>query len=450
MFFKKSLLVFIFGNVIRVKLSDRVVKDYQWSMDNLDRVVDVLVHESNASSVRIVLGESNATVLSLAIEKNSALDKSMVQDALRNEIPELLDTLVWDYRVSSSFELYLGHKIQSVVQVSAVDKEMALRLVSAFKKTNVSIDVVQPISIALAYYFKDRSDPFVLFYFDRSSTLSVIYQGLVVFSELVDQTDLTDKVSGMLTYVYNRYGIKPTHAIVASKQALVDDREIEALGLSVIHIPVDPLSVIADYDFDDDAPKLSSRVKSILGSVPRSINRTASKQHTSNNPSQLVRIASIVGLVVLIVGVVGYGIWFLIYAMNPNMSRNDLSETNSLGEIVHDTATESGDTVDGASVVDAGSISIDTSEVEIVVLNGSGIEGAAGTVATVLNQAGYDSTSSSNADNYNYQGITIVYRDEAAIESHAKKIADLFDGAVDVESSLNLNSSVDIQLIVGQ
>lgn len=50
---------------------------------------------------------------------------------------------------------------------------------------------------------------------------------------------------------------------------------------------------------------------------------------------------------------------------------------------------------------------VDRSKVSIIVQNGSGVEGAASKAARILTNAGYVNVSTGNADNYNYQGVTI-------------------------------------------
>lgn len=50
---------------------------------------------------------------------------------------------------------------------------------------------------------------------------------------------------------------------------------------------------------------------------------------------------------------------------------------------------------------------LDRTTLSITVQNGSGAEGAAGKAATILKDAGYNSPSTGNADNFNYEGVTI-------------------------------------------
>ncbi len=55
---------------------------------------------------------------------------------------------------------------------------------------------------------------------------------------------------------------------------------------------------------------------------------------------------------------------------------------------------------------------LDRSKLSIAVQNGSGVEGTAGKTATALKALGYNVTSTGNADNYNYQGVTIKIKED--------------------------------------
>lgn len=54
---------------------------------------------------------------------------------------------------------------------------------------------------------------------------------------------------------------------------------------------------------------------------------------------------------------------------------------------------------------------LDRSKLSIIAQNGSGIEGTAGKASAILKELGYNISSTGNADNYNYKGITIKVKD---------------------------------------
>lgn len=86
----------------------------------------------------------------------------------------------------------------------------------------------------------------------------------------------------------------------------------------------------------------------------------------------------------------------------------------------------------------------------IQVQNGSGTEGVAGKMQTALQDAGYDSVETGNADNFDYTGASIKAKDSAL--ATAKKIkTQLTDYTFDAEiATLSEDSDFDIIIIVGK
>ncbi len=86
----------------------------------------------------------------------------------------------------------------------------------------------------------------------------------------------------------------------------------------------------------------------------------------------------------------------------------------------------------------------------IQVQNGSGAEGVAGKMQTALQDAGYDSVETGNADNFDYTGAIIKAKDSAL--ATAKKIkTQLTDYSFAAEiATLSEDSDFDIIIIVGK
>ncbi|MBI4096783.1 MAG: LytR C-terminal domain-containing protein [Candidatus Levybacteria bacterium] len=94
---------------------------------------------------------------------------------------------------------------------------------------------------------------------------------------------------------------------------------------------------------------------------------------------------------------------------------------------------------------------LDRSKLSITVTNGSGIEGTAGKAATILKDLGYNVTSTGNADNFDYQGVTIKAKKESSkfLDLLKKDLAK--DYAIKSSSSdLSPDSSTDSLIIIGK
>lgn len=94
---------------------------------------------------------------------------------------------------------------------------------------------------------------------------------------------------------------------------------------------------------------------------------------------------------------------------------------------------------------------LDRSKLSVAVKNGSGTEGAAGKGTTILKGFGYNVVSTGNADNYNYQGVTIKVKKENSNFLNLLKKDLTKDYAVTSSSSdLSSDSSTDALIIIGK
>lgn len=94
---------------------------------------------------------------------------------------------------------------------------------------------------------------------------------------------------------------------------------------------------------------------------------------------------------------------------------------------------------------------LDRADLSIRVLNGSGVAGAAGDIADILRELGYTVSGTGNADNYDYEGITINIS-EADEEFLDLLESDLEESATAsaVTSSVSASLATGAQVIVGK
>ncbi|HZJ18402.1 MAG TPA: LytR C-terminal domain-containing protein, partial [Patescibacteria group bacterium] len=94
---------------------------------------------------------------------------------------------------------------------------------------------------------------------------------------------------------------------------------------------------------------------------------------------------------------------------------------------------------------------LDRSELSVAIENGSGIGGAAGKATNILKSLGYKVTSTSNADNFDYENLTIKVKSGVSkYLSLLKK--DLSDDYTigQTSSDLSASSSADALIIIGK
>lgn len=83
--------------------------------------------------------------------------------------------------------------------------------------------------------------------------------------------------------------------------------------------------------------------------------------------------------------------------------------------------------------------------IDIRILNGSGISGVAGKVSGLINSSGYKNIDTGNASNFNYKEVLIKYQEESLLE--AEEIKSLFKETVKMEETDDID--VNIVIIVG-
>lgn len=96
-------------------------------------------------------------------------------------------------------------------------------------------------------------------------------------------------------------------------------------------------------------------------------------------------------------------------------------------------------------------LDLDRAELEVSVLNGSGVVGAANGTAATLRSLGYNVASTGNADKYDYTGITVkVKKDKSDYAELLKKdFAENATGSA-VTTSVDDTIPTDAQVIVGK
>lgn len=104
-----------------------------------------------------------------------------------------------------------------------------------------------------------------------------------------------------------------------------------------------------------------------------------------------------------------------------------------------------------AQVSPVDSSGLDRSKLSVIVQNGSGTEGVAGKAAGILKEFGYNVSSTGNADNYNYQGVTIkVKKEKSEFLNLLKKDLSKSYKIASASSDLPSSSPSDALIIIGK
>ncbi len=149
--------------------------------------------------------------------------------------------------------------------------------------------------------------------------------------------------------------------------------------------------------------------------------------------------------------------------LNKNLSRDSFSEAEKLLNDNKDkfspNSQEAAQIKELLQKVDSGLATVSTidksgldrTKLSVTVQNGSGTEGAARKAADILKEFGYNVASTGNADNYNYQGVTVkVKKDKANFVDLLKKDLSKDYTVATTSSDLSSSSPTDALIIIGK
>jgi len=186
---------------------------------------------------------------------------------------------------------------------------------------------------------------------------------------------------------------------------------------------------------DDSDEKISSdEVKEWLKDV-----RPDTSKEVEKSGKPFVKVLLIVIVLIAIGGAVAGGIYYYKNSVNPTVIEKITLETED-----KDQNMEEGELTPTPEEVDY-------SEVKVSILNGSGVAGEAGNVASLIEELGTAEPNTGNADSYDYTTTTISLK-ESVPSSLYESIRDSISEEYIVEMSdtpLEEDSSYDIIIIVG-
>ncbi len=159
--------------------------------------------------------------------------------------------------------------------------------------------------------------------------------------------------------------------------------------------------------------------------------------YTEKSSSKFKALGILLIVILLIGGVVG-GLYFL--------GRNNNSDSN-----IVNTPTDFPVPTESALPTATPAKDLERSDLEVSVLNGSGVAGAANSTAAKLRSLGYEVVSTGNADKFDYTGLSVKVKKESQdFMDLLEKDLTASASAASVSASVDDSISTDAQVIVGK
>lgn len=441
-----KIIITIFQNFLRagkVDLSKQEltdVQEFEWDQETLATTFEHIHKTYKTSNVRIIIGERLAYVLCIPVDITKISDRNHIRVELANHIPEVIDKLVWDYKHIKHFSLEEEGRELGVVQIIAMDREIANPLAKALKSSKLKPEAVEPISITLARQLKDHSDPLMLLHIDHSITRAVSYQGLVVVSQVANTAKLGERLKPLMDFVFDHFSVKPEKLIISGENEKIDLELFATSGLTIEKQQLTPMIYeAAKQDLkgpDEDVLNIEIK-EDEKGSNPIQKQTGSVKQvepERENQRSNKTKFIFIGIIAIIIAASIGVGIFFM-------QKANVLPGQPTPTAIPAPTVAPTPESTPLPNPED----------IKIQVLNGSGTVGKAGEISDFLAELEFTNVETDNADNYDYQNITIQTKPAFSFiyQQLSKEFEDNLEYQVNEQKTLSQKEIYDVIIIIG-
>jgi hypothetical protein len=404
-------------------------KQYPYKDSNLPQVLSQIHKEWGASKIRVIISEDLAYVLSFPVDTKETDDRDYIEKKLKEYIPEVISDITWDYKHIQDFTIAISGVEKSVIQVIATQTKFIQKLSTAIKDSQLKAEAIEPLSVALARVLQNDPEPVAILYKDKTTTRLIAYRGLVLVSQVMNTEKLGENLKQLTRYAWEHFSIKPTKVYLAGDISEIPQEKIARItGLSVEQRDLNPMFGMAtkkdlkgkDEDVLNIKPSSSDEVKQNSAAIIPGDTQTNSVANSSQGPLETLTHTQVIepetvkdgGLsakqVILtsfaigIAGGIGAAIFMITSGILPN-----LFDTQNQPVIATTTPTATDSATLEATPSATPQPELKRSDIYIEIQNGSGLAGVAGELSSQLEELGYADIDSSNADAFDYEGITV-------------------------------------------
>lgn len=419
MFNYKNILLISKQNLSVSRVNNKKIKttsSFVYSNDTLTQQIGAIKNKYG-SSYRILLDDCFVYTAHIYLVPGENL-RLQVQEKAQEIIPEDLSQTMWDFKQESELRDD-NQKDGRYYQILAVNKQFYTVLKNTITTLGLNIEAIEPISQALARSLaKKHNQPFFILYRQNQPVLVTCFGEIVIDVKTLEQGFGVEGLKQYQAFVEQKYGLKPDTIFIPNQENLGEDFEQVGLNLSRYHYqPEFSLQQKADLHGED---------LSILNLDPQNSDNKRGKSFKLI-VAKPVLIISILLLIII-------GGWFFGFKQKKPFSKNTSFKQTSQSA----TATPKP--------------KITTNSYSITILNGNGVEGAAGEAETLLDNKGYKVVNLDNADNYDYEQ-TILQHKQTINQNFLNQLDKLLKTKYDViidEQFLDETGTADVVIILGQ
>lgn len=474
------VLLFERGSFSAVRLSHTagtIVLDnpqnFEWNSNDLgQQLAQLKIQFPHIEKVSVVLGQDLGVVTSIILD-----DSPQIEAKAEGKAREIFSTAFNALAIDYSF---VSHNQQAtLVKMFAVRQSFLELLGTALEQAHFEVEAIKPLSDVLAGQVDSSQGTDCVLWGETYLYAVIVNQDQVISAETIQSDNIYKSIESLISSVESRFNTNIQTVYMASskldKKKLSKANNVEEVELNPFSDSVDPNqefgmgeifteSEIEETDVgeepdaqiaDETNPKsvIIDEAKPAAPKPPLALVNNDTQESMESVTQQSSRsnaklVAIIVTVVVVLVGMVIGG--FFVY-------QNAMSEANQPPEIVvteEPIATPLPDSTPDSESTDSGQLQpeteIDVATLLVEVLNGSGIPGAAGDLASDLETAGFEDIDTGNADQYDYEE-TVVSVKPGQDEVYTLVLEAIQDNYEVIQGDdLDEDSDFDVQVIVGQ
>lgn len=459
MFRNKIIVVYVTKNKIRVyifskgktpKLETSFDSDYTY--ETLPALFTKL-KASIGTRFRLLLDDELLYVVTISLPKPDAEKKELIRQKAQEIIPENLDNTFWTYRETP----FQSDKNTKNIQVIAVLTSFIEHLSSAFTTSDIQLEMMEPLSYALARYTERKNEPICIIHFTTHTLLVMTVKGAVIATTSVQEPLQPSHISTFFEYILREYNISPKRIVLTGN---IEGITPQGLGLTSIPTEqqnLDPFVSFASQQTtkNSDEEELNieiSKIHSLLQYKKTHPQISETRENTEQSPEEnngenskasSKKVYFQLSLILIsLVFIIGSLTWFFINQQKPPVQKEakvEITPTPTNVEVISPTP------------ISTESANIQIEDYAIRILNGSGKAGVASRLSDSLKEKGYDVSETGNADRNDYETTEIRYKKSVPEEVKMaldKEVKTLYSFIVG--TNLEENDTSDIEIIIGK
>lgn len=423
--------------------------EVSWNGEDLTTPFSKLKEQFSINQVKIILGNSLSQIAVLKQPKDK-LNREAILTSVKELFAEDVQDLSFDWKSLEDMGEY------SLIEITAAPNFLLQHIKDAASTAKISIAAIKPISVLLAEQTKEVSKPHLIIWRKQEALALIAYEGFVYQARDIE-TYAPQRIQALLNFNLEHAGLPIEQAVLSWSEAALDQaKPAPEMPPTITATTQKELDVIKFF-IEQKQPKgkdasvldllrepqsettIDEEIKPIIEESPAPTILPTSKMpirnfslEGSNNPSPL-RWLIIVMLVLATAGATAFGGYYLLSKPNQITDTTDqVSPTPLISPIVQPTAEP-----------------IDLTSLTIEIMNGSGVPGEAGKVASLLKNAGFGEAETGNADSYDYEETEVTVSEKVTTEATqliSKALEEYELNPIEVSSG---SAEFDINVVVG-